>query len=218
MKIGFNYTTNPAFRADQKRSFMGEVSEAIDKTGEFIKTASDAIDTPEEASVKLLTNKIDDVAESKKTPSCLKGALKYISAGLSAGVMAYTIYKIPGGVKNILSRFKLGKSIINFTSDVKNSVLDKVADNKLFKNLKYKTFRGIIKIKNYMLEKFPKASEKSKELGLKLNLDKLTKTKIAKGGLASYFGISTWNEVLDKKNKTEEKNKKDDIEVVNDAA
>ena len=219
MKIGNNYSTALAFRAtDAKRSFMGDVSDALDKTGEFIKTASDAIDTPEEASVKLVTNQLDNVADSKKTPSWLKSALKYLSAGLSAGVMGYSIYKLPSGIKSIASKFKLGQSVINFTANVKNSVLDKVRDNKVFKTLKYKTFRGIIKAKNFVADKFPSLSKKGKDLALKIKLDKLTKRSLLKGGIASYFAVSTWKEVLAKRNKKEELNKTDDIEVVKDAA
>ena len=167
MKIGINYTSTQNFRAnsnEHRRSFMGDISDAIDSTADFMKVAKTAIDSPEEASVKLVTDQIDNVAKSEKTPNWAKTGLKYVSAGLTAGLTGYAAFKAPKGFKNLLSKFKLGRSIIKLASSAKENIgglLKKVKfDSKLLNSAKTKLINGLTSIKNFLTGKFPKLTEK----------------------------------------------------------
>ena len=159
MNISAINTFNQSFRgqnAEHKRSFMGDVSEVLDSTADFMKVAKTAIDSPEEASVKVLTDQIDNVAKSEKTPNWVKTGLKYVSAGLTAGLTGVAIYKAPTGAKNLLAKFKLGRSALNFASTAKESIIGlakKCFDSKILASAKNKMLRAIVSTKKVLVEK-----------------------------------------------------------------
>ena len=227
MKIGAIHN-NQSFKSSNegKRSFMGDVTEFVDSAADFAKVAKSAIDSPEEASVRVLTAQIDNVAQNKKTPGWARTGLKYLSVGLTTGIMGVAAYKTPRGVKNIakrLEKFKLVGYVAGLYRSSRAVIyknMKKVGGNELIKSVNEKIRGGIVGSREFFVEKFPKTTEKITKLSKKLHLNGLTKENTLKGIFAGVVGISSGKKVLNKYENADNKSlqfNNNDIEI-NEAA
>ena len=219
MKIcAINYQSFKANNNDNncQKSFMGRVSDgisgaidgvtsAIDTTSkaaegfsDIAKSARNALSSPEEATIGVLTDQIDDkVVNNEKVPNWLRKTASYGSAALAAGGTFIAVRKTPGVIKNFivnnLSKFKWGKSILNGLSSVKKSMCRFA--NMLGKEQLSNLFKRIGKFINKKSPKFIKSSIK------KCKLDKIknwTSGDYAKNAVAAYLGYQTGGNVLNK--------------------
>ena len=220
MKIGI-VNSYLSFKANDnenrsKKSFMGRVSDgisgaidgvttAIDSTSkaaeglsDIAKSARNALSSPEEATIGVLTDQIDDkVVNNEKVPNWIRKTASYGSAVLAAGGTFIAIRKTPGVINNFvvknLGKFRIGSKILDGFTSVKQSLgrfADAIGRERVNSLL---TRAG-----SFISEKTPKFIKTACE---KVKLNKLkdwTKGDYIKNGVAALLGFQTGGSVLSK--------------------
>lgn len=180
-----NYN-DQAFKGSRRR-FIDEFSNTFDTTmrnsediADVFWAAKSAIDTPEEVSVRLLTNQLNNLANKKRTPKPVKNTIKYVSAVLTGGLTFFAAKKVPAGIKKLFSKFKLGQAVINAEESLNKHLM--VWQKSLKKDFP-KTSKTLGTVKEYLL------------------IDKWAKDGLIKNLVAGVLAISSGKKVLDNYNK-----------------
>lgn len=198
MQVSTINNHNPKF-SGRRNTFIDDFTNTADSymrnsedIADVFWAAKSAIDTPEEVSVKLLTNQLNNLANKEKTPKPVKNGIKYVSAILTGGLTFYAAKKVPAGITKMLSKFKLGQSIVNAGASLK----------------------GHISVWQKSLKKdFPKTSKTLGTVKEYLFIDKWAKDGLIKNIVAGTLAISSGKKVLDKYNSAvTEKQKTESIE------
>ena len=219
MKIGI-INSYQSFKANDskktQKSFMGRITEsfsgaidgvtnAIDTTSkaaesisEIARSAGNIFKTPEEATIIVLTDQIDNkVVNNEKYPEWLRKTAAYGTAGLAATGTFIAVRKTPGVIKRFmvknLCKFELGKKILRGYGSAKKAL-------GRFMNMLGKERIGNIlsSVGSFISEKTPNFIKKACK---KVKLDKLKNLSFGdyvKNTVALILGYQTGEKVLNK--------------------
>ncbi|MBQ7450615.1 hypothetical protein IJS77_04290 [bacterium] len=186
---------------EQVSSAIGTTSKATEDLSDIVISTKNALSSPEEATIGILTNQIEDkVVNNEKAPSWLRKGATYGAAALAAGGAFIGARKAPGFLKNFivknLSKTKVGTKILDKLVGFKQSC-GKLLNSCGKENVK----NAISRFGKYISEKFPKTVNAVKKLSEKVKLDKLTKLSAAdylKNIFAVFVGYQTGKKILNK--------------------
>lgn len=213
MKIGGIYSYQ-SFKAndDSSRSFMGRVSDGItdafdttakatENISDLVKSTKNAMATPGEATIGILTDQIEDkVVKNEDAPNWLRKTATYGTALLAAGGTFIAVRKIPGAVKNFtvktLSKTDIGSSILTKCSSVKKSV-SRIGNALGAEHVK----NAVENCGAYLSEHFPRTTKTVKSAAETVKLDKLKEWSVGdylKNAVATILGYQTGKKVINK--------------------
>ena len=194
-----------------------EFSNFLDSTGKrtaqltdlFI-AANSAIGSPEEATIKILNNRLDEVVNDKKTPGWVRKPATYISAAaisVAAYIAATKSLKTPGIALRYMKRKcannKFGQSVLRFGTTIKESALKvakalKLKDNKYFNKASQFISKEAASARDFITGKFPKVTEKISKAGKFLKIDKWNKKDYLRNIFAGYIGFASGKRYINK--------------------
>ena len=216
--IGLAQSFGAKTEKTSKTSLIDQFSSVLDSSSKDIGTVADviiatknAVDTPEETTLRVMSEKLDNVVESEKSPSWVKKPLKYIVAatvGIGAWFATSKGLKAPGKIMNFakkqLAKSKSGTSILKFASNMKEKTIDFVKAFK-FKDKSFTTsindfFNGKKKgITKFIKKHFPETRKKFLKFTKSQKLDKLNVKDYIRNGIGLAAGITSGKKYIDKK-------------------
>ena len=193
---------------DGVSSAIDNTSKAAESLSDIAKSARNALSSPEEATIGVLTDQIDNkVVNNEKVPNWLRKTASYGTAVLAAGGTFIAIRKTPGVIKEFmvknLNKFSIGKNILNNITSLKQSFC------KFANAIGKDRINNILKtVGSYINDKTPSFIKTVCE---KVKLNKLkdwTAGDYAKNIVATILGYQTGLNILHKnQNKFETKDK-----------
>ncbi len=216
-KIGSTQAFGRKNDKSERIDIMNNFSTFFDSTSKDFGTVADvliatknAVDTPEETTIRVMSEKLDDVVNSEKSPSWIKKPLTYVVAATITGLTWFAsakALKAPGKVlnysKKYLSKSKVGTSILNFADTIKEKssavvnafkIKDKTIPQSIsdfFKNRKKS-------ISKYFKKNFPETRKNFNNLLKKLKMNKWTTKDYVRNTLAAITGVSSGKRYINK--------------------
>ena len=202
-KISFK----PQFCAKNEQNPLSSLAQAFDTTtqklsdfDEIIVMAKNAVDSPEDAAMRTLHNKLDNLVKDEKTPSGIKKPATYVAALLISGVSFFATKKVMKApakfveyAKTHFSKYKFGAKVLEWFSSLnksKDELIEGLKNSKLgeLKQLVNKKTQGAIE---YLTKKFPNAAQKVTDIKNYLKLNGWSRNDYLKNGAAAAVAISS---------------------------
>lgn len=187
--------------------FSAVLSDTSNKTAQLadvMVAVNSAIGSPEEATIKVVNDKLDDFASNEKNPNWIKKPAKYIGTVLVTGFTAYAAsktLKAPSAIlktmKKHLSKVNSINNIMNYVSKIKGNVFEAIESLKLTDKKLYKTVSGFLSARAASVNKFIQ-QKTPKFLKQITKIDKWGKKDYVRNSLAALIGLSSGRKFLNK--------------------
>ena len=179
---------------------LNNSAQGIEEFEDLVITAKNAIDSPEDAAIRTLNNKLEKVANNDNTPKPLKDTAKYSCATLITiltFIATKKVIKAPGKFANMakeyLEKTNSGKNVLRYCSNVKKQgkkIIDNIKESRLgeFKEYLGKQYHSAI---DYVTHEFPNAAEKFLDFKKTLKIDRWSRNDYIKNGFSGFVALSS---------------------------
>ena len=198
---------NPSFCSNKKEDSTPSIAKAINtatqKLNDFddiVIMAKNAVDSPEDAAMRTLHSKLDDLVNDEKTPKGIKKPASYAAALLISGVSFFATKKVMKApakfaefAKSHLGKYKFGTRVLEWFSSLnksKDNFIESLKNSKLGELKQYagQKAQGVI---DYITKKFPALAKKATDVKNNLKLNEWSRNDYLKNGAASVVAISS---------------------------
>ena len=203
--------------------FLNSTTEKTAQIADLAVAVNTAIGSPEEATIKVLNDKLDNVAQNEKYPKWVRKPLTYIASGafaISVYFAATKSMKTPriaiNYIKNHFGDKKVVTTLSNFASTVKekaSNVANVIRNKKAYKTIAEFLLNKFTALKNYSTQKMPKVTKCLKDIYTKLEFNKWGKKDYIRNLIAASIGLSSGKKYLDKHSVKNEKTKNIDYDA-----